>query len=35
MEDPMEVVKTLLPYLFSTHVKDMAVDEYEDGFRLS
>nr|WKN37987.1 TIM barrel protein [Tunicatimonas sp. TK19036] len=35
MEDPMEVVKTLVPYLFSTHVKDMAVEEYEDGFLMS
>ena len=35
IEDPMEVVKTLAPYVFSTHVKDMAVDEYEDGFLLS
>jgi len=35
MEDPMEVVETLLPYLFSTHVKDMGVDEYADGILLS
>ena len=35
IEDPMEVVTTLLPYVFSTHVKDMAVDEYTDGFLLS
>jgi 3-oxoisoapionate decarboxylase len=34
-EDPMDVVKNLLPYLFSTHVKDMAVEEYADGFLLS
>jgi sugar phosphate isomerase/epimerase len=35
LEDPMEVVKTLAPYAISTHVKDMAVEEYADGFRLS
>lgn len=35
MEDPMEVVQTLVPYIFSTHVKDMAVEEYADGFLLS
>ncbi|MBC7923242.1 MAG: sugar phosphate isomerase/epimerase [Ferruginibacter sp.] len=35
LEDPMEVVQTLAPYLFSTHVKDMGVEEYADGFLLS
>ena len=35
MEDPMEVVRTLAPYHFTTHVKDMAVDEYDKGFLLS
>ena len=35
LEDPMEVVQTLMPYLFSTHVKDMGVEEYADGFLLS
>ncbi|MEJ7645480.1 MAG: TIM barrel protein [Chryseolinea sp.] len=35
MEDPMEVVTTLAPYLFTTHVKDMGVDECEDGILLS
>ncbi len=35
LEDPMEVVQTLSPYVFSTHVKDMAVEEYPDGFLLS
>jgi sugar phosphate isomerase/epimerase len=35
LEDPMEVIKTLVPYVFSTHVKDMAVEEYADGFLLS
>jgi sugar phosphate isomerase/epimerase len=35
MEDPMEVLKTLVPFVFSTHVKDMGVEEYENGFLLS
>lgn len=35
IEDPMEVVETLVPYIFTTHVKDMGVEEYEDGFLLS
>jgi 3-oxoisoapionate decarboxylase len=35
MEDPMEVITTLAPYLVTTHVKDMGLDEYEDGILLS
>jgi len=35
VEDPMEVIETLVPYIFSTHVKDMGVEEYTDGFLLS
>lgn len=35
LEDPMEVIKTLAPYAFSTHVKDMGVKNYKDGFLLS
>jgi sugar phosphate isomerase/epimerase len=35
MEDPMEVVNTLAPYVVTTHIKDMAVEEYPDGFLLS
>lgn len=35
IDDPMEVVNTLSPYLFTTHVKDMGLQEYEDGFLLS
>lgn len=35
LENPMEVVKTIAPYLMSTHIKDMAVAEYTDGFLLS
>lgn len=35
LEDPMEVVNGLAPYAFSVHLKDMGVEEYEDGFLLS
>ena len=35
LEDPMEVVQAYTPYAFSVHLKDMAVDEYEDGFLLA
>ncbi len=35
IEEPMEVVQTLAPYVVSTHVKDMAMEEYADGFLLS
>lgn len=35
LEDPMEVVRTLAPYTMSVHFKDMAWQEYEEGFLLS
>lgn len=35
LEHPMEVIRNLAPYSFSTHVKDMGVQEYADGFLLS
>lgn len=35
MEDPMETVKSLAPFTFTTHVKDMGVKEYAEGFLLS
>lgn len=35
LDDPMDVVEKLAPYAVSTHIKDMAVDEYPDGFLLS
>jgi len=35
LEDPMDVVNHLLPYLFTTHVKDMGLEEYKDGFLMS
>jgi 3-oxoisoapionate decarboxylase len=34
-EDPMETLKSLLPYTSYAHIKDMGVEEYEDGFLLS
>jgi sugar phosphate isomerase/epimerase len=34
-EDPMDTLNTLLPYIVFAHIKDMAVQEYEDGFLLS
>ena len=34
-EDPNETLKNLLPYTFACHIKDMAVEPYEDGFLLS
>lgn len=34
-EDPMDTCKTLAPYIVYVHIKDMAVQEYEDGFLLS
>jgi len=35
LDDPMEVVEKLAPYAVSTHFKDMAVEEYSEGFLLS
>lgn len=35
LDDPMEVVERLAPYAVSTHIKDMAVEEYPEGFLLS
>lgn len=34
-EHPVETMNNLLPYIFSSHIKDMAVEPYEDGFLLS
>ncbi|MGQ9634074.1 MAG: sugar phosphate isomerase/epimerase family protein [Bryobacteraceae bacterium] len=34
-EDPMEMLPAIAPYCVNVHIKDMAVDEYEDGFLLS
>lgn len=35
LDDPMEVVEKLAPYAIATHIKDMGVAEYSDGFLLS
>jgi sugar phosphate isomerase/epimerase len=34
-EEPMSVVRKLAPYVKSTHLKDMAVKRYDQGFLLS
>jgi sugar phosphate isomerase/epimerase len=35
LDDPMDLVQKLLPFTISTHIKDMGVAPYEDGFLLS
>ena len=35
LESPMDVVEALAPYAFSVHLKDVAVEEYEHGYRIS
>ena len=35
LEHPHTVAEKLAPYIMSTHVKDMALAEYDDGFLLS
>jgi 3-oxoisoapionate decarboxylase len=35
LDDPLEVVETLAPYAKATHVKDMGVRPYAEGFLLS
>lgn len=35
LDDPMDVVTRLAPYAVCTHIKDMAVKEYAEGFLLS
>ncbi len=34
-EEPMDTARTLAPYTVFAHIKDSAVEEYEDGFLLS
>jgi len=34
-EDPMDTLRNLQPYIIACHIKDMAVEPYEDGFLLS
>ena len=35
LEDPTEVVEAYAPWALSTHLKDMGVEEYADGFLLA
>jgi sugar phosphate isomerase/epimerase len=35
LDDPVELVEALAPFVINTHIKDMAVEEYEDGFLLA
>jgi sugar phosphate isomerase/epimerase len=35
LDDPMDAIEALAPYTVTTHLKDMAVDSYRDGFLLS
>jgi sugar phosphate isomerase/epimerase len=35
LDDPIEVVERLAPYTVNTHFKDVALEEYEQGFLLS
>lgn len=35
LETPQETVDVLAPHAFTTHIKDMSVEEYKDGFLLS
>jgi len=34
-EDPSQTLRNLLPYAVACHIKDMAVEAYDDGFLLS
>src|SRR5262249_49626793 len=35
LETPQETVELLSPHAFTTHIKDMGVEEYADGFLLA
>jgi sugar phosphate isomerase/epimerase len=35
LEPPLETVEALAPYAFTSHVKDMGVEEYADGYLMS
>lgn len=35
LEDPMYVIESLAPYSFTTHIKDMGIQDYDEGFLLS
>ncbi len=34
-DDPMDLVEQLAPFCINSHIKDMAVEEYADGFYLA
>ena len=34
-EDPLDTTKILLPYVISCHIKDMAVEPYDEGFLMA
>ena len=34
LEDPLDVIEAYAPWAFSTHIKDVSVAEYEEGFLL-
>ncbi len=34
LEDPMEVIKAYVPWAYAVHLKDIAVQQYQDGFLL-
>jgi sugar phosphate isomerase/epimerase len=35
LEPPLETVEALAPYAFTTHLKDLGLEEYADGFLMS
>jgi len=35
LDDPVETAERLAPFLINSHIKDMAVEEYPDGFLLA
>jgi 3-oxoisoapionate decarboxylase len=35
LDDPMELIEGLAPFVINTHIKDMGVEEFQDGFLLS
>jgi len=35
LDDPLEFIQTMAPFVKAAHIKDMAVEEYADGFYLS
>lgn len=35
LDSPIELIEALAPYVINTHIKDMAVEEYPEGFLLS